>query len=127
MKMKNGKKVPNCVPIQKENTEMPCEICLQEKINNLMTRKESIREQFTQNIIQRIYEDIVNPENAGTMTSGEITRRDHRAKHGNFTKFKAIKGDTEEEKNHRISTWIELRKRKKNKTERSGKGKKKKK
>jgi len=127
MKMKNGKKVPNCVPIQKENTEMSCEVCLKEKINNLLSRKESIRESFTQDIIQRISEDIVNPENAGTMTGSEIAHRDHRAKHGNFKKFKPIKGDTEEEMRHRISTWIELRKRKKNKKERTGKGKKKKK
>lgn len=61
-----------------------------------------------------VNEEVVNSSNAGTMTKGEIRKRDKTAKK---VKARPIKGDTEEESRHRIATFITLRARgrKKNK------------
>lgn len=63
---------------------------------------------------KRVDEEVVNSSNAGTMTKGEIRKRDKTAKK---VKARPIKGDTEEESRHRIATFITLRARgrKKNK------------
>jgi hypothetical protein len=55
-----------------------------------------------------VQEEIVNSSNAGTMTKGEIRKRDRTAKK---VKAKPIKGDTEEESKHRIATFLTLRAR----------------
>ena len=55
-----------------------------------------------------VQEEIVNASNAGTMTRGEIRKRDKTA---SKVKAKPIKGDTEEESKHRIATYITLRAR----------------
>jgi len=57
-------------------------------------------------------EEIVNASNAGTMTRGEIRKRDKTA---SKVKARPIKGDTEEESKHRIATFITLRARGKKK------------
>jgi len=121
MKMKNGKKVPNCVPIQKENVEMPCETCLQE-------RKMEAREKVKNKMLQKktMTEEIVNMKHAGSMTEKEISARDRLAK--KLKNIKAIKGnDSEKNAKFRYATFLILRKRKKEKGEKPGKGKKKKK
>ena len=56
--------------------------------------------------------EIVNSSNAGTMTKGEIRKRDKTA---SKVKARPIKGDTEEESKHRIATFITLRSRGKKK------------
>jgi uncharacterized protein YlaI len=55
-----------------------------------------------------MHEEVVNKKNKGTMTKGEISRRDDVAKK---TKPQPIKGDTDEESKHRIATYIVLRAR----------------
>lgn len=98
-KMKNGRRVPNCVPV-----------------NETLAR------------IQRmnIVEEIVNMRNAGSMTDAEIAKRDRLAK--KLKNIKAIKGsDSEKNAKFRYATFIVLRNRKKEKGEKLGKGKKKKK
>jgi hypothetical protein len=55
-----------------------------------------------------MHEEVVNKKNKGTMTKGEISRRDDVAKK---TKPQPIKGDTDEESKHRIATYIVLRSR----------------
>ena len=61
---------------------------------------------------KKIHEEIVNSSNAGTMTKGEIRKRDKTA---SKVKARPIKGDTEEESKHRIATFITLRSRGKKK------------
>ena len=78
-------------------------------------------------ILDRLNEEIVNPENAGTMTKGEIRRRDKNAKKGAPANIKPINGDTEEEMKHRFYTFVELKKRKKEKGKSVRRGKRKKK
>jgi len=55
-----------------------------------------------------MHEEVVNKKNKGTMTKAEISRRDDVAKK---TKPQPIKGDTDEESQHRIATYIVLRSR----------------
>ena len=55
-----------------------------------------------------MHEEVVNKKNKGTMTKAEISRRDDVAKK---TKPQPIKGDTDEESQHRIATYIVLRAR----------------
>ena len=97
-KMKNGRKVPNCVPV-----------------NETLLR------------IQRmnIVEEIVNMNNAGSMTDAEIAKRDRLAK--KLKNIKPIKaGDSQKNAKFRYATFIVLRNRKKAGTEKTTKGKKKK-
>lgn len=59
-----------------------------------------------------VTEEIVNKDNAGTMTKSEISSRDKTAKRVKG-KIRQIKGDTPEEAAHRYATFLELLKRKK--------------
>ena len=61
---------------------------------------------------KKMHEEIVNSSNAGTMTKGEVRKRDKTA---SKVKARPIKGDTEEESKHRIATFITLRSRGKKK------------
>jgi len=68
---------------------------------------------FKENIIRkyctRLDEEIVNPENKGTMKRKDELKRDKIAAK---TKPKPIKGDTDDESRHRIATFIYIRNRK---------------
>ena len=58
-------------------------------------------------------EEIVNPDNRGTMTTGEIISRDRKARSPKVTKnVRAQKGnDTEENAKFRFATWLQIRMR----------------
>jgi hypothetical protein len=71
-----------------------------------------------------IREEIVNPQNKGTMTKGEVSGRDQLAKK---IKAKAIKrNDTEENARYRLATYITLKDRTEGSSKRTDKLKKKK-
>ena len=90
-KMKNGRQVPNCVPIS-ENTMTP----LQEAYARA---KHAIKE------------EIVNKSNKGTMTGKERSKRDRIAK--TVKGIKSIKGkpDSDKEAKYRYATYLVLRAR----------------
>jgi len=90
-KMKNGRQVPNCVPIS-ENTMTP----LQEAYARA---KHAIKE------------EIVNKSNKGTMTGKERSKRDRIAK--SVKGIKSIKGkpDSDKEAKYRYATYLVLRAR----------------
>jgi hypothetical protein len=58
-------------------------------------------------------EEIVNPDNKGTMTKAEIIARDRKAKSSKITKnIRAIKGnDTDENAKYRFATYLQIRMR----------------
>ena len=74
-----------------------------------------------------VNEEIVNPDNKGTMTKREIISRDRKARSAKITKnIRAIKGnDTDENAKYRFATYLQIRMRggKKGKVQ-SKKGKK---
>jgi len=90
-KMKNGRQVPNCVPIS-ENTMTP----LQEAYARA---KHAIKE------------EIVNKSNKGTMSGKERSKRDRIAK--SVKGIKSIKGkpDSDKEAKYRYATYLVLRAR----------------
>ena len=90
-KMKNGRQVPNCVPIS-ENTMTP----LQEAYARA---KHAIKE------------EIVNKSNKGTMSGKERSKRDRIAK--TVKGIKSIKGkpDSDKEAKYRYATYLVLRAR----------------
>jgi hypothetical protein len=90
MKSKNGKMVPNCVPVNESITQ---------KIKDSFIKRKALGE------------EVVNRDNKGTMSKKEIKRRDTRAKNLNTSRLRPIKGDTEKEMKYRVATFIELAKR----------------
>ena len=99
-----------------------------------MTPRDKIKQKYVVEhiarsvLLNRINEEIVNPENAGTMTKAELSRRDHHAATKNLPKNHAqIKGDTAEESKYRFWTYITLKNRNKEKGKSTKVGKKKKK
>jgi hypothetical protein len=141
MKKKNGRMVPNCVPMNESlitEENIPTKPKLWSRAKALARKKfkvypsayanawasrwykkhggrwkkskKNIKESFIQKILS-LKEKVENPSNKGTMTKKQIRSRDKRAKTGNFSKYRPIKGDTEKEMKYRISTFIELRKR----------------
>jgi hypothetical protein len=100
-KMKNGRQVPNCVPIS-ENTMTP----LQEAYARA---KHAIKE------------EVVNSKHKGTMSSKEKRQRDSLAK--GLKGIKSIKGkpDSEKEAKYRYATYLILKKRGGGKSEKNNK------
>jgi len=153
MKKKNGRMVPNCVPMNESlitEENIPTKPKLWSRAKALARKKFKVypsayanawasrwykkhggrwkksKKNTTESFIQKILslrEKVENPSNKGTMTKKEIRNRDKRAKSGNFSKYRPIKGDTEKEMKYRISTFIELRKRGKKGEKRSKKEK----
>jgi len=155
MKKKNGKMVPNCVPVNESNSinegkNKTTNSELWSKAKALAKKKfdvypsayanawaakwykirvggwSSKNESVDRFERMNVVEEIVNMRNAGSMTDAEIAKRDRLAK--KLKNIKAIKGsDSEKNAKFRYATFIVLRNRKKEKGEKLGKGKKKKK
>jgi hypothetical protein len=153
MKKKNGRMVPNCVPMNESlitEENIPTKPKLWSRAKALARKKfkvypsayanawasrwykkhggrwkkskKNLKESFIQKMLS-LKEKVENPSNKGTMTKKQIRSRDKRAKTGNFSKYRPIKGDTEKEMKYRVSTFIELRKRGKKGEKRSEKEK----
>ena len=153
MKNKNGKMVPNCVPVNESlisEANKPTNSKLWSRAKALARKKfdvypsayanawaskwykkrgggwRSTNESIDRHERMGIVEEVVNIKNAGSMTDAELAKRDRLAK--KLKNIKAIKGnDSEKNAKFRYATFIVLRNRKKEKGEKSGKGKKKKK
>ena len=151
MKSKNGKMVPNCVPVNEfvlwESKNSPTNPELWSKAKALAKKKfdvypsayangwaakwyknkgggwrSSKNESYERAERMAIVEEIVNWKNAGSMTDNEIAERDRLAK--KIKNIRAIKGkDSVKNAKFRYATFLVLRKRKQ---EKQSKGKKKK-
>jgi len=122
MKKKNGKNVPNCVPI-KESQMNPLQMQIKEKFltegcgcggGNKPKPKPKPKP------IQKpkaINEEVKNEAHRGKMTRKMIRSRDKRAKKLKGIAKVVVKGDTPENARHRLATYIEWKMRggKKNK------------
>jgi hypothetical protein len=151
MKKKNGKMVPNCVPINEsieltEGKNKPTNKKLWSKAKSLARSKFKVypsayanawaakwykkrgggwRHAQTESFVSSqnpIFEEIVNKSHKGTMTEKEKQKRDRIAK--SVKGIRAIKGkDSEKNAKYRYATWVVLNMRK---GEKGGKKKKKK-
>lgn len=102
-KMKNGRKVPNCVPVN-------------ERVMLVKAKLQEAKE--------LIKEEVVNAKHKGTMTPKERKERDRIAK--GLKGIKSIKGkpDSEKEAKFRYATYLVLRKRGGGKSEKTSKSEK---
>ena len=130
-KMKNGRKVPNCVPISERvmsRAEKIKENHLHKKMKGAKasfekqypgrgedvfyatTKKMAMQEAFAR-ARQIIKEEVVNSKHKGTMTEKEKAKRDRIAK--TLKNVKPIKGkpDSEKEAKYRYATYLVLRER----------------
>jgi hypothetical protein len=122
MKKKNGKKVPNCVPM-KESTMNEIQLRVKEKFLSegcgcgggkpKPKPKPTIKTPKNQ-----IAEEVVNPEHQ-PMTKGEIKKRDKLKKKLGDVKI-VKKGDTKENAKYRLATYITLLKKGKKKKKNKG-------
>ena len=139
MKNKNGKMVPNCVPVNEsvltESKNKPTNKKLWSKAKALARKKFKVypsayanawaakwykkrggdwrsmkTEQLFSNTLKMIVEEIVNKQHKGSMTKKEIAERDRLAK--KVKGIKAIKGkDSDKNAKYRYATFVILNKR----------------
>jgi hypothetical protein len=129
MKKKNGRMVPNCVPVNESilNEEnKPTKPKLWSRAKALARKKFDVYPSAYANAwASRWYkkhggkwkkgkmnEEVVNKHNKGTMSDGEKSARDRKAKTLNTKRLRPIKGDTEKEMKYRVATYLILKNRK---------------
>ena len=130
MKSKNGRMVPNCVPVN-ESIELneenkPTNSKLWSRAKALARSKFDVYPSAYANAWAakwykkhgggwkkgKVNEEVVNKHNKGTMSDGEKSARDKKAKTLNTRRLRPIKGDTEKEMKYRVATYLILKNRK---------------
>jgi hypothetical protein len=129
MKKKNGRMVPNCVPVNESilNEEnKPTKPKLWSRAKALARKKFDVYPSAYANAWAarwykkhggkwkkgKMNEEVVNKHNKGTMSDGEKSARDRKAKTLNTKRLRPIKGDTEKEMKYRVATYLILKNRK---------------
>jgi hypothetical protein len=148
MKKKNGRMVPNCVPVNESilNEEnKPTNSKLWSRAKALARKKFDVypsayanawaakwykkhgggwkksKKNITESFIEKylMREEVVNKENKGSMSKSEIKGRDRIAKSIPDGKYRSIKGDSPKETKYRVATWLKLKKRKRKQTKKT--------